>query len=169
MLGPMPHPGPNEFEDAARARVHEHLPGADLSSLVTTLNLVRASNRIVTYLERTVHRPEGWSWAGFRAMFALWLFGELEVRELARLSGMSRQAITSTLNTLERDGLVARQGVAGDGRLVEAKLTEAGRRRLVHAYAEQDQRSTAFLADLTAEERAGLDAALHHLLAVDLG
>jgi len=157
-----------EFEAAARRRVAERLPEADVAALVTMLNLVRASNRVVGYLERTVHKPAGWSWAGFRAMFTLWLFDGLEVRELARLSGMSRAATTSTLNTLERDGLVARRRLSEDARLVEVTLTPAGRDRLVAAYAEQDRRSSTLLGELGERERAHFDDALQHLLAVEL-
>jgi DNA-binding MarR family transcriptional regulator len=157
-----------EFEEAARSRVGERLPDADVSSLVTMLNLVRASNRIVGYLERAVHRPAGWSWAGFRAMFTLWLFEALEVRELARLSGMSRAATTSTLNTLERDGLIRRRRLREDARLVEVTLTPAGRQRLTEAYGRQDALSSALLRNLGDAERVHLDDALHHLLAIEL-
>ena len=53
-------------------------------------------------------------------------------------------------------------------RLVEVTLTPVGRDRLAAAYVEQDRRSSALLAELSQRERADLDEALHHLLAVEL-
>ncbi|MEZ5227398.1 MAG: MarR family transcriptional regulator [Acidimicrobiales bacterium] len=44
--------------------------------------------------------------AGFRILFTVWTLGELQPRQLARLAGVSRAAISGALKTLERDGLV---------------------------------------------------------------
>lgn len=50
------------------------------------LTLHRAANMLVYDLESAVHRPCGWSWPGFRALFAIWLSGPVEVKKVAELS-----------------------------------------------------------------------------------
>lgn len=44
------------------------------------------SSALVYDLESGVHRPAGWSWSGFRLLFALWIFGPLGGTTAARLS-----------------------------------------------------------------------------------
>ena len=74
-----------------------------------SFDLIRASTRLVQRLEAEVHREAGWSMAGFRVMFCIWVAGELEPRDIARLSGLSRAAVSSVLNTLSpREELVLR-------------------------------------------------------------
>jgi DNA-binding MarR family transcriptional regulator len=112
-----------EFERAAVDTVAAAVPGADLDALRASFDLIRASTRLVQRLEAEVHSPAGWSMAGFRVMFCVWVGGELEPRDIARLSGLSRAAVSSVLNTLERDGLVERTRESHDRRLVTVRLT----------------------------------------------
>ncbi len=126
------------FERAALAAVSEAAPTTDLDSLRASFDLIRASTLLVQRLEAEVHRPAGWSMAGFRVMFCVWVAGELEPRDIARLSGLSRAAVSSVLNTLERDGLVDRSRESADRRLVTVRLTPDGEHRLVAAYERQN-------------------------------
>ncbi|MCP3991453.1 MAG: MarR family transcriptional regulator, partial [Actinomycetia bacterium] len=88
------------FERAAVKAVAQAAPATDLDALLASFELVRASTRLVQRLEAEVHRVAGWSMAGFRVMFCVWVAGPLEPREIARLSGLSRAAVSSVLNTL---------------------------------------------------------------------
>lgn len=153
-----------EFERAAVAAVRSAVPGADLDALRASFDLVRASTRLVQRLEAEVHTPAGWSMAGFRVMFCVWVGGDLEPRDIARLSGLSRAAVSSVLNTLERDGLVERSRESHDRRLVTVRLTGDGERRLVAAYEEQNRVEQAFFGDLSAGERRALADRLAGLL-----
>jgi hypothetical protein len=63
------------FVDHAVQRVADEVPGVDAQALHTILLLHRATDVIVYDLESAVHRPAGWSFAGFRMMFVLWLAG----------------------------------------------------------------------------------------------
>ena len=127
-----------EFERVAVDAVAAAVPEADLDALRASFDLIRASTRLVQRLEAEVHREAGWSMAGFRVMFCVWVGGELEPRDIARLSGLSRAAVSSVLNTLERDGLVDRFRESEDRRLVTVRLTPDGARRLVEAYRRQN-------------------------------
>ena len=136
------------FERAALAAVSEAAPATDLDALRASFDLIRASTLLVQRLEAEVHHPAGWSMAGFRVMFCVWVAGGLEPRDIARLSGLSRAAVSSVLNTLERDGLVERSRESTDRRLVTVRLTGDGERRLVAAYEQQNVVERDFFASL---------------------
>jgi DNA-binding MarR family transcriptional regulator len=110
-----------------------------------------------------LHRRRGWTWAGFRIMNVLWAVGPAELRDLARLSGTSRAAISSALNTLERDGLVARAPVDGDKRLVRVELTARGHSELLDGIRDQAERERDWFAALDGTERSQLTALLARL------
>ncbi len=145
----MINPGSSDgFESAAAQQVATTHPDADLLALRASFNLVRLSTLLVHRLESQVHREAGWSMAGVRVMFCVWVAGEMEPREIARYSGLSRAAVSSVLNTLERDGLVERHRESADRRLVTVRLTATGEERLVTAYGRENAVETAFFARL---------------------
>lgn len=154
-----------EFERVAVDAVGTAVPDADLDALRASFDLIRASTRLVQRLESEVHREAGWSMAGFRVMFCVWVGGELEPRDIARLSGLSRAAVSSVLNTLERDGLIERFRESDDRRLVTVRLTQDGARRLVDAYRRQNQVEQDFFGPLVAGDRRRLARDLAALLA----
>jgi DNA-binding MarR family transcriptional regulator len=89
-------------------------------------------------------------------MNVLWAIGPVELRDVARLSGASRAAISSALNTLERDGLVTRVRDTGDRRLVRLELTDQGRKALLDAMREQADRERRLFAALDPADRRQL-------------
>ncbi|MFZ1287971.1 MAG: MarR family transcriptional regulator [Candidatus Phosphoribacter sp.] len=136
------------FEASAAAKIAQTHPSADLIALRASFNLVRLSTLHMHLLESRVHRQAGWSMAGFRVMFCVWVAGDLEPREIARFSGLSRAAVSSVLNTLERDGLVERHRESHDRRLVTVRLTTEGESRLAAAYGQENAVERAFFAPL---------------------
>lgn len=154
-----------EFEQRSDRRVREAVGrGVDLDRFRTSFDLIRLSTRLVQHLESTVHHPAGWSMGGFRVMFCVWVADELEPRDIARLSGLSRAAVSSVLNTLERDGLVERNRESDDRRLVTVRLTEEGSRRLADAYRHQHAEERRFFESLDAKEVDALAGQLRKLL-----
>ena len=153
-----------EFERAAVDAVAIAVPDADLTALRASFDLIRASTLLVQRLEAEVHREAGWSMAGFRVMFCVWVAGALEPRDIARLSGLSRAAVSSVLNTLERDGLVDRSRESSDRRLVTVRLTADGERRLVAAYARQNEAERGFFAGMEHTDQRRLAEDLADLL-----
>lgn len=154
----------DSFEAAATTRVSETHPDADLAALRASFDLIRLSTQLVHLVESNVHRPAGWSMAGFRVMFCVWVAGEMEPREIARFSGLSRAAVSSVLNTLERDGLVARHRESGDRRLVTVRLTAAGETGVATAYRQQNDVEQRFFDGLSAAELERFTATLRRLL-----
>jgi DNA-binding MarR family transcriptional regulator len=153
------------FIDVAIARTARALPEVDMRAMRLILSLYRASNALVYDLESTVHRPRGWSWAGFRVLFVLWLAGPLEAKRVAHLSGMSRAAVSALVNTLERDGLVARRKASHDRRSVELSLTDAGREVFASAFTAHHERERTWASALSEDEADQLTTLLEKLMA----
>lgn len=153
------------FIDVAVARTAGLLPDIDVRAMRLVLSLYRASNALVYDLESAVHRPRGWSWAGFRVLFVLWLVGPMEAKRVAALSGMSRAAVSALVNTLERDGMVARKREGPDRRAVEVSLTSAGDATIAGAFAEHNVRERMWASALTDDEVGQLTTLLEKLMA----
>jgi DNA-binding MarR family transcriptional regulator len=123
------------------------------ASLVATV-LTRAAVAHLQASEMQVHRPRDWSWSGFRIMWLIWLFETIEARDLARLAGVSRQATSSVLATLEGKGLVHRERTSPtDRRLVTVSLTPEGLAEVEQAFAEQNALDSEWFSVLDRDEQ----------------
>ncbi|GAA3840375.1 MarR family transcriptional regulator [Amycolatopsis tucumanensis] len=151
------------FVDYAIARTTAELPAVDATAMRLGLTLHRLTSALVYDWESTVHRPRGWSWGGFRVLFALWLAGPMEAKRVAQLSGMSRAAVSALVNTLERDGLVSRKQAEHDRRAVLLNLTEAGHEAITSAYEAHNAREQAWANALTKPEQTILIGLLEKL------
>jgi DNA-binding MarR family transcriptional regulator len=150
---PVVHPRSREF--AAKVRAHHKELGhseRQIRGVEVVTHLTRLVARLVQDFEGAVHRPLGMTWAGFRIMNTLWIFGDLEQREIARISGTSRASVSSALNTLEERGLVERRRERDDRRVVRVSLTSAGLDLLHQAIEGQTAREHAWMAVLDDEE-----------------
>jgi DNA-binding MarR family transcriptional regulator len=133
-----------------------------VANALLTFSLMRLHTRLSQDFE-SVHRRRGWSWPGFRIMNVLWALGTVEVRDLARLTGDSRAAISSAVKTLERDGLVLRSRSDHDRRLVDVTLTDLGISQLKEGMLDQARREKAWFAALAPSARSQLTAMLTSL------
>lgn len=159
------HPAGVEDFRAALVRRHraDGVVDADASARAELVfQLTRLHVRLSADFD-ALHRRRGWTWAGFRIMNVLWAVGPAELRDLARLSGTSRAAISSALNPLERDGLVTRCPVDGDKRLVRIELTTRGHAELLDGIKAQAERERDWFAALDVDERAQLTTLLARL------
>jgi DNA-binding MarR family transcriptional regulator len=141
------------FVTRALAETPRRIDGIDRESMELILLLHRVTNVVVYDLESRVHRPAGWTWAAFRAVFTLWISGPLEPSRLAETSGMNRQAVSSLVKTLEADGLIARSAVAHDGRSVVLSLTPTGTRKIMQVFRDHNVREADWAGTLDADER----------------
>ncbi len=148
------HPGQRlqaqSFEEKAGERVESE--GLVRETFHAMFAVFRLAGLIFNDLESTVYRPAGLSLAGFRMMFILWIAGDLEQRDIARLAGVSPAGISSALNTLERQGLVERRRTASDRRLVTVGLTPQGAERLEAVYRAQNIREQEMFAGVSRED-----------------
>lgn len=151
------------FEELARAGAAGVDREVDIAVLTAALNLVRVSNLLVNDLESRVHRPSGWTWAGFRVMFAVLVTAKAEPREVARLAGVTRASVSGVLNTLERDGLVVRERSSADRRVVTVRLTARGRRATIAAFKRNHEIEKLWLSGLSRDDLQTLTGLLHRL------
>lgn len=160
----------DDFEQRSAERVVElgtSEQPIDLDTFAAMFDLFRVSARVVADLEAEVHRPLGLSTAGFRVLFTVWVHEALEVREIARLSGVSRAAVSGVVTTLEKEGLAERRRHADDGRLVSVAATPAGVDRLGEAYRAQNVREGQLFSGLAADELEQFTLLLRKLLATE--
>ena len=126
----MPHP-----EDALTRSVPGDaaaLPGATPSAAETWLRIVQVHDRITHRVDSVLHRQHGLSLTGFEALRRIAESpGErATMGEVAEALGLSRPGVTSTVSRLVAEGLVRRERIGSDRRLLHARLTEAGRERV---------------------------------------
>lgn len=152
------------FVDAARHRISQEFPEADLMANRVFLSLNRSSSTAVYDFESSIHRPAGGTWSSFRLLLALWVAGTLSPHEAARLTGMSRAAVSNLTATLVDKRLLSREASPDDGRSVTLRLTEAGLERIRTAFREQNERESRWADGLTDEEQRTLVALLEKLM-----
>jgi DNA-binding MarR family transcriptional regulator len=111
------------------------VPGAVPRPAETWLRIVQAHDRITRRVDSALHRQHRLSLTAFEALRRIAEApGErATMGEVADAVGLSRPGVTSTVNRLEAEGLVLRERVGEDRRLLHARLTPAGRQRVQQA------------------------------------
>lgn len=136
----------------------------DLASMAVAANIWRAAQAIRSHLERSVLRADDLSWGGFSVLFNLWVWGPMETRALAASMACSRPTVTGLATTLERRGLVRRDGHERDGRLVVLSLTARGLELIAAVFPRFNEGETAVTRDLGADEKATLAQLLRRVV-----
>lgn len=146
-------------------RINEDLPDSDELLMELGLNLVRASGKFVTASEGQVLRKRKLRWASFSSLFMASLFDGVEARTISRLAGVTRQATSLVLQSLEKAELISRQtNDPNDKRLIEVSLTDEGRRTVHESMKEQMQLSEHWFSRLSKNEQRELNRLLRKLL-----
>ena len=153
-----------DLEADARNKVEALGPDIDLATFAASFNLFRISTRVIQDLESSVHRPRGLSIAGFRILFTVWALGDLEPRQLATLSGVSRAAISGAVSTLATAGLVAKVKEKSDRRLITVRLTDAGAELLEEAYRAQNSREQLLFDGVSPDDIEAFTRVARHLV-----
>ncbi|MBM7368343.1 MarR family winged helix-turn-helix transcriptional regulator [Gordonia hydrophobica] len=142
------------FGAEAVALTQARLGGLDPLSAQAGVLLSRVAISHVHVSEQSVHRSGIGSWSSFRVLWMVWLFGEVQARDLARLSGISRQATSTVLSTLESKGFVVRNRTSTtDRRLIAVTVTDEGARLVEESFLAQNRVDAAFFDVLSAQER----------------
>jgi DNA-binding MarR family transcriptional regulator len=116
------------------------LAAAGPSATETWLRIVQVHDRITHRVDSALHRQHGLSLTGFEVLRRVAEAPEewASMGDLAEAVGLSRPGITSTVNRLVDDGLVTRERLGEDRRLLHARLTDSGRERVRAATATHD-------------------------------
>jgi MarR family transcriptional regulator, organic hydroperoxide resistance regulator len=140
-----------------------HLP-LDFRAMWAVSNLFRTSAAIRRHMESKVLAADRLSWTSFVALWVLWVWGEMESRDLAAAVGISRPTSTGVVTTLERRGFVRRRKNAKDGRMVRVSLTERGRKKIGELFPRFNAEESVVTSDLTPEEQDSIAGMLRSML-----
>jgi DNA-binding MarR family transcriptional regulator len=144
-----------------------HLP-VDLRAMAAVSNLFRASVAVRRRMEAEVLAADRLSWTAFVVLWVLWVWGEMESRDLAAAVGISRPTATGVVTTLEGRRLVRRRRGASDRRLVLVSLTPSGRRAIERLFPRFNREEAAVTAHLTPAQQEALAGLLRSVVrAVD--
>ncbi|MFM7752143.1 MAG: MarR family winged helix-turn-helix transcriptional regulator [Opitutaceae bacterium] len=139
-------------------------PDLDPSAAEVFLHLLRSGDEVFRVVDRHFarhHISEG----RFGVLMALWSRAErpggdgrqaLSPAELAEHTGVTRATITGLVDTLERDGLVARSSNVEDRRMRSVSLTPRGSALLRGILPEHFRRMAWLMATLDEQERVTL-------------
>ena len=136
----------------------------DFRAMWAVSNLFRASAAVRRHMEANVLGPDRLSWTSFTGLWVLWVWGEMESRDLAAAVGISKPTGTGVVGTLERRGLVRRRRSRDDGRMVRVALTARGRRTIEALLPRFNAEESALAASMTASQQDTLAALLRALL-----
>jgi MarR family transcriptional regulator, organic hydroperoxide resistance regulator len=140
-----------------------HLP-LDFRAMWAVSNLFRTSAAIRRHMESKVLAEDRLSWTSFVALWVLWVWGEMESRDLAAAVGISRPTSTGVVTTLERRGFVRRRKSAEDGRMVRVSLTQQGRKKIEALFPRFNAEESAVTSDLTPDEQDSMAGMLRSML-----
>jgi len=131
-----------------------------LESQVCFALSVAARSVIAAY--RPVLEPVGLTHPQYLVMLALWENEPLSVRRLADLLALESATVSPLLKRLEALGYVARERSSSDERVVEVRLTDAGRE--LRTYAETIPATMMQRLGMSPEELRALHSAMGSLI-----
>jgi MarR family transcriptional regulator, organic hydroperoxide resistance regulator len=150
----------------AELEVRRRLEGMalDFGAMAVVSNVFRASTAVRRHLENRVLAPHRLSWTSFVALWVLWVWGEMESRDVAAAVGVTRSTCTGVVTTLERRALVRRTRGTADARMVRVSLTAEGTRLIEQLFPEFNREEAALTAHLSDSQREALAGGLRSLL-----
>jgi DNA-binding MarR family transcriptional regulator len=122
-------------------------------------DLAAGLERVVSLL-RALSQPSGLSMTAVATLATLEREGAQRLTGLAALAGVTQPAMTQLISRLEDDGLVRREADRADGRVVQVRITDAGRATLARRRAGRAAKLAVILAQLSPEHQAALAAAV---------
>lgn len=129
-----------------------HLP-LNFRAMWAVSNLFRASTAVRRHMESSVLAADRLSWTSFATLWVLWIWGRMEVRDLASAVGVSRPTTTGVVATLKRRGLVRSARGSHDARTVFVALTAGGRRTIERLFPSFNAEEDAVTSLLAAKEK----------------
>src|ERR1700730_15072681 len=131
------------------------ISGARISRAERTLaSGVAAGLERLTGLFGSLTPPDGRSLTAAATLATLERSGPRRLTALAAQEGVTQPAMTQLIARLQDSGLVSRDADPADGRVVQVRLTEAGREMLARRRAVRAERAGLFPAPVMREERA---------------
>lgn len=130
-----------------------HRPGLNFRAMWAVSNLFRASTAVRRHMEASVLASDRLSWTSFATLWVLWIWGAMELRDLAAAVGITRPTTTGVVATLKRRGFVRSRRGSHDGRSVLVALTPRGRRTIERLFPSFNEEEGAVTILLNANEQ----------------
>lgn len=142
---------------ARRAAASARDRNADADAQLAALDILRAANIMVQGSERAIHRSAGLHWGGFSVLWALHILGPMQARDLARVTGTTKQAVSRAISVLEQRELVLRGPTqTGDRRARVVSLTAVGKALAARLTRHQETATSLWLSALSPGQRRTL-------------
>jgi MarR family transcriptional regulator, organic hydroperoxide resistance regulator len=141
-----------------------HRAGLNFRAMWAVSNLFRASTAVRRHMEASVLASDQLSWTSFATLWVLWIWGNMEVRDLAAAVGIARPTTTGVVATLKRRRLVRSRRGSHDGRSVFVALTPRGRRTIERLFPSFNKEEGAVTVQLTENEQDLLAKLLRSVL-----
>jgi MarR family transcriptional regulator, organic hydroperoxide resistance regulator len=151
-----------DVESRLRAVGIDH--DVDFASMAVVANIFRVAGAARGHLERSVLAPDGLSFTAFTVMWVLWVWGEMEFRDLAVDSNVSKGTLTGVVGTLERHGYVRRRRQDDDRRRMLLACTAAGERLMAGLFPRFNDGERRLVGGLDGEETRQLAQLLRKVL-----
>ncbi len=157
--------GQHTLTETERA-VGDRLSGMplDLSAMAAISNIYRAAGATRNHFERTVLAPHDVSWTAWVVLWVVWIWEDVESRDVAAEAGISKGTLTGVATTLETRGLLRRRRHPDDARRVLLSMTPAGGRLMKELFPLFNEQEAAIVAPLTAKEKQVLATALRKIV-----
>ena len=136
----------------------------DFRAMAIVSNLFRSSAAIRRHMEAKILAADRLSWTSFVVLWVLWVWGDLEARELAAAVGISRPTGTGVVKTLEGRRFVARRRGPTDGRMVIVSLTAEGRAKIEDLFPRFNAEEAAVTGHLQVADQEALASMLRSML-----
>lgn len=139
--------------------------GLNLNSMALLSNIHRTSSALRSHFESAVLAKAELHWSSFVTLWCLWIFGEMETRDLAEEASVAKSTLSGILNALEERKLVRRRTNEAERRLVIVSLTPAGAKLITGLFARFNQEETRVVAGLSQPQIKAAITALRGILA----
>jgi DNA-binding MarR family transcriptional regulator len=131
-------------------------------------NIWRASQLLRQIMERTVLKDYNLTWASFATLYIVWIWGPIEMGEIAKSQSVGASTITSTVGLLEKRGYCARNYIEGNRRSIAVTLTPEGVQLIEEVFPIFNMQERNFTSSLTLDEAQQLARLLRKVI-VDQG
>jgi DNA-binding MarR family transcriptional regulator len=135
------------------------IAGADMRVDELAVHLAGDLERVVR-LFRSLIQPSDMSMTAAATLGTLERDGPSKLTTLAVREGVTQPAMTQLISRLQDAGLAQREADPADGRVVQVRITDEGKATLARRRARRAELLAGVLAQLSAEHRAALAAAL---------
>lgn len=101
----------------------------NLEAISIATNLYRSAQRLRVKMETEVLSSYKLSWTAFSILYDLWVWGKLETRKIAELSGISTATASNVTKTLEKRAFAPKASIPEIGDLFLSQLLNPANKR----------------------------------------